>query len=302
MTSEAAGPRRALDEVLRILRTRRISKRPTLLEWREEFARLAASWRLPPGIGTRTTLAHTVPAEWIEAPESRPSRNILFLHGGGYCFGSPATHRDLAARLAKAAGARVLSVDYRLAPEHPYPAAIDDARTAYGWLIDQGVASRQIALAGDSAGGGLAAALLLRLKHEGMPLPAAAALFSPWTDLTASGDSVTSKAAVDPLLHPLLLEMATRAYVRDADPRHPWISPLFGDLAGLPPLLIQVGGREILLDDACRFSERARAEGVSVEIEVWDEMVHAWHFFASMLHEGREAIQQAGDFLALRWQ
>lgn len=300
MTADPAQPRRSLDEVLRLFRARRVAKQPSILDWRAEFAGLAASFRLPAGVTVRPVEVGGVPAEWVVPPDVNESRAILYLHGGGYCFGSPETHRHLVAHLAQAAGVPALSLDYRLAPENPFPAAIDDVRAAWGWLGAEGWEAGQLAVAGDSAGGGLAAALLARLLDEGGPLPAAAALFSPWLDLSQRewGDDTRN---TDPLLHPLLLELASRAYLVDGDPRHPWASPLAAEPRGWPPLLIQVGEREILLGDAQRLAEQAAAAGVQVTLDVWAEMVHVWHFFATVLPEGRQALDQAGAFLARHW-
>lgn len=301
MTADPVQPRRSLDEVLRLFRSRRVAKQPSILDWRAEFAGLAASFRLPPGVAVHPVDAAGVPAEWVVPEGVSDSRAILYLHGGGYCFGSPATHRHLVAHLAQAAGARILSLDYRLAPENPFPAAIDDARAAWRWLGDTGWSAGQLALAGDSAGGGLAAALLARLLAEGQPLPVAAVLLSPWLDLSPRDWGDGTRAAADPLLHPLLLELASRAYLADGDPYHPWASPVAAEPRGWPPLLIQVGEREILLGDAQRLAQRAAAAGVDVTLDQWAGMVHVWHFFASVLPEGREALAQAGRFLAGHW-
>jgi acetyl esterase/lipase len=238
-----------------------------------------------------------VPAEWVTAPNSGDDTVVLYLHGGGYVIGSIVTHRDLAGRIARAARARVLLIDYRLAPEHPFPAAVDDAVTAYSWLLQQGVAPGNIALSGDSAGGGLAVATLLAIRDRGLPRPAAAACISPWVDLEGVGLSLTTRAALDPMVQIDGLRDMASQYLGGASAREPLASPLHADLAGLPPLLIQVGTSETLFDDATRLDAKARCEGVEVHFEAWDEMVHVWHMFAGMLPEGQAAIEHIGAFV-----
>jgi len=242
-----------------------------------------------------------VPAAWVAAPGARADRTILYLHGGGYCIGSIRTHRQLAADLSRATAARLLLLDYRLAPEHPFPAAVDDAVCAYRWLLDRPADPQHIAIAGDSAGGGLTAATLLALRDQRQALPAAGVCLSPWLDLTLSGRSMDAKAAADPMVQRAALQRMADAYVAGGDVRAPLASPLFGDLVGLPPLLLQVGTAETLLDDATRFAERARSAGGDVTLEVWDDMVHVWHAFAFVLPEAREAIDKIAAFLDERW-
>lgn len=238
------------------------------------------------------------PAEWLRAPGVDDDRVLLYLHGGGYVIGSVATHRGLTSALSRAANCRVLALDYRLAPEHPYPAAVEDATSAYRWLLDQGIAGDKIAISGDSAGGGLTLATLLSLKATGDPMPGAAVPISPWTDMEGSGESMTTKVDKDPMVEPGGLMGMARLYMGDnTDYRAPTASPLYGDYAGLPPLLIQVGELETLLNDATRVASRAEAAGVDVTLEVWQEMVHVWHLFAPMLPEGREAITRIGSFI-----
>lgn len=238
-----------------------------------------------------------VPAEWVTTPESVEERVIYYLHGGAYVGGSITTHRELASRLARAAKARVLLIGYRLAPEHPFPAAVEDAMTGYRWLLSSGVKPGQVAIAGESAGGGLSVANLVALRDALEPLPAAAVAISPWADMEALGESMVTKAAVDPLLQrDNLLKMA-RTYLGDTDPRTPLASPIHADLAGLPPLLIQVGTAEVLYDDATRLAERAESAGVEVVFEPWEDMIHMWHAFAHMLPEGQQAIDRIGEFV-----
>lgn len=238
-----------------------------------------------------------VAAEWVSAPGVDQDRVLLYLHGGGYVIGSLDSHRGLIARLSKAANCRALALDYRLAPEHRYPAAVEDATKAYRWLLAQGFAPAQIAIAGDSAGGGLTLATLVALRDAGVPLPAAAAPISPWVDLEGTGESMKTRVDLDPMVEPGGLFGMAKIYLGDADPRLPTASPLYADLTGLPPLLIQVGDLETLLDDSTRLAARAEAAGVDVTLEVWPEMVHVWQLFAPMIPEGREAIARIGQFL-----
>jgi acetyl esterase/lipase len=238
-----------------------------------------------------------MPAEWITTSESREGWVIYYLHGGGYVLGSINTHRELISRLARAAGARALAIDYRLAPENPFPAAVADSTAGYRWLIAQGVDSSKVVIAGDSAGGGLTVATLLALRDAGDPLPAAGVCLSPWTDMECRWESVTVPAGEEGILvRESVLRMA-RAYVGEADPRTPLASPIHADLTRLPPLLIQVGTAGDLLDDANRLAERARADGVDVTLETWDEMIHVWHTFAAILPEGQQAIDRIGEFI-----
>jgi len=258
---------------------------------------------MPPAADVRSTPvdAGGVAAEWIAAAGARDDRGVLYLHGGGYCIGSIKTHRQLAADVSRAAGARVLLIDYRLAPEHPFPAAVDDATRAYRYLLGCGVRPERSAVAGDSAGGGLTVATLLALRDAGAALPAAGVCLSPWFDLTLSGASMESKASVDPIVQRDPLQRMATAYLGGADAKTPLASPLFADLAGLPPLLVQVGTAETLLDDSTRLAERARAAGVAVSLDVWDDMVHVWHAFAFLLPEARQAIERIGAFLERHW-
>lgn len=238
-----------------------------------------------------------VEGEWISAPDADPSRVILYLHGGGYTAGSITTHRAMAARISRASAARVLAINYRLAPEHPFPAAVEDATAAYRWLLAQGIAAGKIVVAGDSAGGGLAISTLLALRDAKQPLPAAAVPISPWTDLAATGDSLRTLAGKDPMVQGDPLREMAKMYLGKTDAKNPLASPLYANYEGLPPMLIQVGGAEILLDDATRVAQKARAAAVEVELEVWDEMVHVWHVFAKLLPEGQQAIDRIGRFV-----
>ena len=243
--------------------------------------------------------ADGVPGVLATVAQSRAERCVLYFHGGGYSIGTAALYRDFLWRIAAAARAQVLYFDYRLAPEHPFPAALDDAVAAYRWLVGR-FDRRHVAFAGDSAGGGLLFAALLRLRDEGVELPSAAAALSPWTDLALTGASMRSNAVADPMLDPDNLPELVRNYCAAADPRNPYISPVYGDPAGLPPALIQAGSDEILRDDAVRMADRMRAAGCEAEVEIWQQMPHVWHLYARLVPEGRRAIVRIGEFLQER--
>jgi len=238
-----------------------------------------------------------VKAEWITAANAAADRAILYLHGGGYIMGSINTHRELIARLSKAAQARILALDYRLAPEHPFPAPGEDATAAYRWMLAQGFKPSRIAVAGDSAGGGLTVAALVAFRDAGLPMPAAGIPISPWVDLEAIGESMKTRSSQDPIVKPEMIREIARVYLAGQNPRSPLAAPLYADLHGLPPLLIHVGDAEALLDDSKRLAERAKAAGVDVTLEVWPEMPHVWHLFAHFLPEGQQAIDRAGEFV-----
>jgi monoterpene epsilon-lactone hydrolase len=245
-----------------------------------------------------------VKAEWIVPPNAATDRVIVYLHGGGYVMGSINTHRAMIARIARASQARALALDYRLAPEHPFPAAVEDATAAYRWLLAQGYRPGKIVISGDSAGGGLVLAALVALRDANVPLPACAVPISPWTDMEGTGASMKTNAAKDPMVAPSgsnggLFNMA-KAYVGSGDPKNPLASPLHADYRGIPPLLIQVGATETLLDDSTRIAEKAKAAGVKVDLEVWDEMIHVWHVFAKLLPEGQQAIDRIGQYVLQR--
>jgi len=238
-----------------------------------------------------------VPADQIEPPGLATSRVVLFLHGGGYSLGSARSHRALGKRIAFAARARVVLPDYRLAPEHVFPAAVADAVASYRWLLATGVEPAQIAVAGDSAGAGLALALLVSLRDAGAPLPACAVLLSPFADLECRGESYSTLAALDPIVSREMGLGMGKLYIGDRDPSDPLASPVHASLAGLPPLLIQVGSREVVLDDARAIERHAREAGVPAKLDVWPGMVHVWQLFASALDEGRRAIDDLGSFI-----
>ena len=248
---------------------------------------------------TRTTKlsAGGVPAVRVATSQSRDDWHILYLHGGAYVYGSSAHYRDFMWRIADATTARVLCIDYRLAPEHPFPAAVDDAVRAYRWLLAEGADPRRVAIMGDSAGGGLTFGTLLRLRDERVPQPAAAVGLSPWTDLTLMGESIRRNAKADPMLNAAQARAFAKHYLAGADPKNPYASPLHGDARGLPPSLIQVGSDEILRDDAERMAEKLRSAACAVELEIWPRMPHVWHLFARIVPEGRQAIERIGDFV-----
>ncbi len=242
-----------------------------------------------------------VPAEWSTTPEADPARAVLYLHGGGYMAGSIVSHRYVAIEIGRAARARTLAPGYQLAPEHSYPAQLEDALAAWQYLRDQGFAPENIAVGGDSAGGNLTLALLLALRTRGMPLPCCCWLVSPWSDLTASGATMQTKAGVDPMIQrPYLLELA-QAFAGGKDLGDPLVSPQLADLAGLPPLLIQVGSEETLLDDSVTLAGRAGAAGVAVTLEVWPDMIHAFPMFFPRVAASRRATAGAGDFMRRHW-
>jgi epsilon-lactone hydrolase len=262
--------------------------------------RLKLIERIVPGppAGTQTIAidAGGVDAVCITVPQSHNDRYVLFFHGGGYVVGSAPLYRDFTWRIAIAARARVLYFDYRLAPEHPFPAAVEDSITVYRWLAGR-LDHRRIAFLGDSAGGGLALGALHKLRDAGLALPGAVVAVSPWTDLALTGQSLQSNAAADPMMNVSAMPSLANQYLAGADPRNPYASPLYGSPSGLPPTLIQVGSDEILRDDAVRMAEKLKAAGCNIEIEVWPRMPHAWHLYARILPEGHHAIERIGEFL-----
>jgi monoterpene epsilon-lactone hydrolase len=286
-----------LHTVISMLKERPVVANPTVEEMRAGLEILSTVFPVASDVALEPVDAGGVAAEWVTAPGATPERIILYLHGGGYVAGSIRSHCELASRLSKASAARVLLIGYRLAPEHPHPAAVEDATAAYRWLLSCGISPGRIVVAGDSAGGGLTVATLAALRNAGQPLPAAGVCISPWVDLEGIGDSMTGKAAVDPIIRVDGLKRMAGMYLGGLDPRTPLAAPLYAELSGLPPLLIQAGGAEMLLDDATRLAERARKAGVDVTFEVWDDMIHVWHVFATLLPEARQAIDGIGAFI-----
>jgi len=260
----------------------------------------AVAAMLPPTEGFEAVAATLggVKGEWVRGKHVR--RNdaaLLYLHGGGYVIGSPKSHRHLVGQLSIDSGLPVFSADYRLGPEHPFPAAVDDGIAAYKALLDSGIAASCLAIAGDSAGGGLTVATLVAARDKGLPMPACAVPISPWVDLSLGGESHRARAKRDPIVTKEGVDVLAAAYLGGADPKTPYASPLFADLKGLPPLLIQVGTEEALYDDAVALAKRAEAAGVEVSFESWGGMLHVWHIFHPILSEGRDAIARIASFL-----
>jgi acetyl esterase/lipase len=281
-----------------------LSSKPRPVGWLERRKRLddvGSVWPVAADVKLTAVEIGGVPGEWSIVPGSNPSCVLMFFHGGGYCSGSIASHRRLVTEAGRAAGVRTLAVAYRLAPEHPFPAAYDDALTAWRFLRDQNIPAAQIAAGGDSAGAGLALALISRLRDAREELPRCAWLISPWTDLTMSGSTFLSKEAVDPLIHKQYLNELADAYLPPGmDRKDPRVSPLYADHSGFPPTLIQVGSAETLLDDATRFAAVAGAVDVRVTLEIWPHMIHAWPLWNAQLEPGRRALVNAGTFIRER--
>ena len=278
-----------------------LGSKPRPIGWSERRQRLdevGSTWPVTSDVTCEAVDCDGVPGEWSLVPGSEPSQALLYFHGGGYCSGSIASHRRLVTEAGRAARRRTLAIDYRRAPEHPYPAAHEDALTAWRFLRKQGIAANSIAVGGDSAGGNLTLALIARLRAAGEDLPACAWLLSPWTDLTMSGATLQTRDAVDPLIHTAYLtELADSYAPPPIDRRDPLISPLFADLAGFPPMLIQVGSAETLLADATRLVEAAGNADVEVRLEIWPHMIHAWPVWNAALADGRRALASAGQFI-----
>ena len=286
-----------LESLVGLLRSHPRPENPTVELMRERFDGIARLLPAPDDARCDSVEAGGVPAEMVSAPNASASHTVLYLHGGGYVVGSPSTHRNLGYNLSAASGFSVLLLDYRLAPEAPYPAQVEDAVAAYRWLLSEGFSAENIAIAGDSAGGGLAVATLVALKEGGHPLPRCAVCMSPWVDMESLGASMETKAALDPMVQRENLLSYADMFLNGADPRSPLAAPHYADLSNLPPTLIQVGTSETLLDDSIRLAEKAQAAGTAVTLEQWDNMIHVWQLFAPMLSEGGEAIAAAGAFL-----
>jgi monoterpene epsilon-lactone hydrolase len=272
-------------------------REPGVAEARRQTDRVPFRAKLPPGWRIRIETEFPFNGEWIEPCDTKDRPCILYLHGGAYIAMSPRTHRSLTSRLAAWSDARLFALDYRLAPEHPFPAALDDALAAYRALLLAGMPAFRIVVAGDSAGGGLALALLLSLRDAGDPLPAAAVLFSPWTDLAATGRSIVTNDAADPMFFGAWVGRQAGHYLATTPATNPLASPVYADLTGLPPLLIQVGDDEVLLDDSRRVAENAARAGVAVALRIWNGVPHGWQIFAPILPEGRDALREAAAFI-----
>jgi epsilon-lactone hydrolase len=283
-----------------------LGSKPRPVGWSERRQRLdevGSTWPIASDVKCDAVDCDGVPGEWSLVSGSDPSRVLLYFHGGGYCSGSILSHRRMVTEAGRAAQARTLAIDYRRAPEHPYPTAHEDALTAWRFLRKQGIPAASIAVGGDSAGGNLALGLISRLRAAGEDLPACAWLVSPWTDLTMSGTTLDTKDAIDPLIHRTYLAELADAYAPSPlDRRDPLISPLFADLAGFPPLLIQVGSAETLLADATRLAAAAGSNDVEVSLEIWPHMIHAWPVWNARLDDGRRALAKAGQFIRAHLQ
>jgi acetyl esterase/lipase len=277
---------------------KKTSHHQTIEQARAEFRRIEALIPYPPrGTQTQRVYAHSAYGDLITTLASQQDRYVLYLHGGAYRLGTPATYRHFTWRIATAARVRLLALDYRLAPEHPFPAALDDAVSAYQWLLANGANARKLAVIGDSAGGGLTLALLLKLRDRGMPLPAAAVTLSPWTDLALTGPSIRLNTDADPMLNADDLPQFASDYLAGANPKDPYASPLYGDPSGLPPTLFHVGSDEILRDDAVRMAEKMVGAKCEVDLEVWPRMPHVWHLLAPVVPEAMAAIRKIGAFI-----
>ncbi len=268
----------------------------SIAEQRSRQEKSARYARLPKGTQSKPVVINEIPAEWIEAPPAEAGI-ILYLHGGAYALGSINGHREFIARLALATQSKALAINYRLAPEHPFPAALEDALAAYHWLLSQGFDSSRIVIAGDSAGGGLAISALVALRDAGDPLPAGAVCISPWVDLALTSASIHQNSRLDPILDPKSLEIYAGYYAGSHELTFPLISPLYADLKGLPPLMIQVGTDEILLDEAILLADKAREAGVTVTQETWDGMFHVFQLIPFM-PETKEAVKHIAGFIA----
>ncbi|HTG18440.1 MAG TPA: alpha/beta hydrolase [Reyranella sp.] len=286
-----------LDSLVTLLRSRPAPETPEVAEVRARFEKMGEFLGGAPDGKCEKVDAGGVPAEWVTAPGCDPGRAVLYLHGGGYVIGSINTHRRLAYDVSAASGGRVLVIDYRLAPEHPFPAAVDDATTAWRWLLQQGFATSRLAIAGDSAGGGLTLATLVNLRDQKLGLPACAVAISPWVDLEGVGNSITARAAQDPMVQKDGLLWMAGLYLNGKDAKTPLAAPLHADLKGLPPILVQVGTAETLLDDATRIAEKLHAAGIDVRLAIWPNMLHVFPLFAPILSEGRDGCLEIGSFI-----
>jgi len=280
------------DAIIQVLRERGKHLPKSIEGLREDFETYCAMLPRDNGVHRKHVFAGGVPGEWFLPQDAVDGRVLLYLHGGGYAIGSTESHAGLIGEIAKACRARTLAINYRLAPEHPFPAAVEDAVAAYEWLLQERTEPGGLLVAGDSAGGGLVLSLLVALRDAGRPLPAGAICISPWTDLAATGESMETRGRIDPMLRPQGVRIFAHLYCGHGDLKTPLASPLYADLRGLPPLLLHVGDWEILLDDATRLAARAREAGVDVTLTVYPEMLHVWHLFHGILDEGREAIAE----------
>jgi epsilon-lactone hydrolase len=278
-----------------------LTAKPRPVGWTERRQRLdevGSVWPVARDVELTAVDLGGIPGEWSIVPGSDADRVLMFFHGGGYCSGSIVSHRRMVTEAGRAAGVRTLAVGYRLAPEHPFPAALNDARAAWHFLRERGIAAARVGVGGDSAGGGLTVALINALRDDNAALPGCAWLVSPWTDLTMSGLTLATKDKMDPIIHRAYLQELADAYLAGRTSRKdPRVSPLYADVRGFPPTLIQVGSAETLLDDATRFAAVLGAADVPLALEIWPHMIHAWHLWNAHLEAGRLALASAGAFI-----
>lgn len=285
-----------LKNIIAAKRNNPYTENKTIDQLRKETGTAGALIPLPDNTKFKRILAGNVYAEWITCGDVDTDKIFMFIHGGGYYRGSIDATRATVARISAEAKVRCLSIEYRLAPEHPFPAAVDDTYTAYNWLLKEGINPKNIIVSGQSAGGGLCLALLLKIKENNGFQPKGAVAISPWTDLSQSGKTMITNANIDPVISKQYLDRMANLYLSKTPNISPLASPLYGDLSGLPPLLVQVGSAETMLDDSKRFVERAKEAKVDVQIEVWEDMFHGWHGSAHILKEAEEAIKSIGLF------
>src|SRR6266404_3914139 len=281
----------------------KLASRPRADDYRQrrrDFDARSLEYRLAADVTVEPVTAGGVRAEWNSTPQDTSDRALLYVHGGGYVIGSLDSHRHLVSEAGRAAGCWALALDYRLAPEHPFPAPVEDSVAGYRYLLARGIKPGNIAIAGDSAGGGLVVAAMVAIRDAGLPQPGCGWCISPWVDMEMTGETMTSKAAADPMVQREGVAEMARLYLNGADPRSPLAAPLYADLSGLPPLLVQVGAAETLLDDALRLAKAAGAADVRVELQIWPEMVHVWHLFHPEVTAGKRAIEAGGAFVRAR--
>jgi acetyl esterase/lipase len=287
-----------MDAVIQLLNANQADGDPSVEEQRAGMEALAGSFPLPEGAQQRAETIAGVPCEWQSVEGAKDDAVLLYFHGGGYVIGSVNTHRGLVSGFSGASGITGLSVDYRLAPEHPFPAAVEDAVAVYHALLEQGRDPAKIAIGGDSAGGGLSLALLLAARERGLPQPACAALLSPWSDLRIVAKAYESRKESDPMVRKDGISAMAAHYLGETDPTNPLASPILADLSGLAPMIIHVGDREVLLDDSVDLAARAQEAGVDVTLKVWPDMIHVFQAFYPMVEEGRQSIAEMGAFIA----
>lgn len=290
-----------IDQIREMLKTLVGGPDTPFMERRAQSEQFAAAFSTPPGIRIEPGVLAGVPVEWLHPDGARSKRVFFHLHGGGYVLGNPASSRPFTTEFALRARCAVVSVDYRLAPEHPFPAAVSDSLIAYSALLEEGYRPEDVAIGGESAGGGLALATLIAARTARLPMPSSLVAISPWTDLECSAPSLTALAHTDPLLNRRSLREMADAYIQTGDPRAPTASPLYADLKGLPPMLVHVGSEEVLLDDSKGLASRARTAGVDARLEIWPGMIHVWHMFHPVLPQGRDAIAKLVEFVRERW-